>query len=121
MRAAGNPAPHRERSGTSDPRELLLSLLPGAGAGTCRTWKSLPLIPGSVARAAADGVQYLAGDAGRLALRLACVERASDIRSADYRGWSASRKSRLSHGEDRPGARRFEKTHSSLSSSAGRD
>ena len=84
-------------------------------------WLSVPLVTGAVARAAADGLQHLAGNAGRYPLRLARVERASDVRSADCCRRSSSGSPRLPHGEDRSRAWRFEKAHSPLSAPTGRD
>ncbi len=107
--------------GAPDAGQLLLPLLSGAGAGACRTGRSVSLVTGAVARAAADGLQHLAGDAGRYPLRLARVECASDVRFADHCRRDSSRKPGLPHGEDRSGAWRFEKAHRALSAPAGRD
>ncbi len=87
-------------AGRSSERVLLFSLLPGARAGTRGDGRRISLHLEALARSVAAPFQHLAGDAGKDAVRFACLERASHLRSADPGGWGRAGIAGLRHRAD---------------------
>ena len=119
--AAGDGHRSRNGAGRDSERLVLLSLLSGARAGTRGDGGRISRQPEAMARFAATPFQHLAGDAGKDAVRFACLERASHLRSADAGGRDRAGIAGLRHGTDCSAPGGFARGVGGVSSSARDD
>ena len=114
---------HRSRDGAgrNSERLVLLSLLSGARTRARGHGRRISRQPKAMARSTAAPFQHLAGDAGKDAVRFACLERASHLRSAYAGGRDRTGIAGLRHGTDCSAPGGFTRGVGGVSSSAGDD